>query len=285
MNDKTVCILVTVPNKNCITENLLVFDSLRTGFPTSLVEVWDNSNDELVRTQLEELCRKDPLHQMTYSPSFQKWHHADWIEMVVGTHDGPVVILDSDVILYESCEDMDFPTLIAGRFVPVIWNEFAGAISYERLHTSFLVIKDCKELREHLADAYPFVNTPYGPYTPLSPYHPCVQFYGGYPMFWDCCSTMFHMIGGSCFTENELKRYAHVNSSAFQDVMMERVRDKKSFALQHEKARNKDVEWFRGFHKAEERYYMEMNQKAMWMMEQRRKPATNHEESRIIRPL
>lgn len=248
-------------------ENTLVFDTLRKGFPSSNIEVWDNYNNEDEKVHLIELCEKGGYH---HNVSFKRWHHADWIEMIVNTHDDEVVILDPDIIFYDNCQEFDFPTLIAGRFVPTIWNEWFGAISYERLHTSFLQIRDCKELRKQLGEVYPPMLHPvYNDYTPLNPYRPAVNFYQGYPMAWDTCATIFHMVGGSCFTPNELSRYSHVNSSAFQEEMLERVKDKDSFRLQHHKAREKDYEWFRDFYKAEDKYYMEMNALAKGMVQQR----------------
>jgi len=225
--------------------------------------VWNNANSSKAEAVIADYCHDNDYRMHKLENCI---HHAKWIRLMTERTTGELVILDPDIIFYEDCEDFDFPTVLGGRFVPVIWNEFAGAISYERLHTSFLMIKDCKELRQRIITAYPQAVGEHGQYSPVDPFMPSVKFHQGYPMFWDTCSTLFHMVGGSCFTVEHLKRYSHVNSSAFQEVMESRVDDIAAFKLQHQKAREKDFEWFKDFYMAEEKYYTSMHEKAHEMI-------------------
>ena len=259
-----IAVLVTVPHDNQIVENTLTLETLRVGFPNASVHVYSNNNTAKANNVIDKLCQEHDYRVRHYHD--KRMHHAKWIRNMVEINVGELTILDPDIIFYADCEDFDFPTSIAGRFVPVIWNEFAGAISYERLHTSFLMIKNCIELRQRIVSAYPFATSDTGQYSPVDPFMPSVKFHQGFPMFWDTCSMLFHMVGGSCFTEHHLKRYSHVNCCAFQEVMEERVEDKEAFKLQHQKAREKDFEWFKDFWMAEEKYYAAMHQKAQQLV-------------------
>ena len=133
MKNLSVRILVTVPKPEHFEACTLCFDTLRVGFPTANIRVTANpigalewsgaclgalyDKVEAAGAQLER-----PLHPI---------HHAKWIKEEVDRATGPLVLLDADTIFWKSCEDWDFgpETLLAGYYVPRIWNDFARCIS------------------------------------------------------------------------------------------------------------------------------------------------------------
>lgn len=268
---RRVVTLVTVPSDEQLVENTLFFDTIRVGFPNAEIKVSVNGdNSEETKNIVSKRC--DDIHAEYDELSYQ-YHHGAWIhhEVVQASNRGSegLVIVDPDTIWFDDCQGFDFPTLIAGRFVPVMWNEFAMAISYERLHTSFLWVRSCRELMDAIDTSYPPAKMPSGEYCPVNPFMPRVMFHQGFPMFWDSCSTLFNMVGGSIFTENELDRYAHVNSTAFHDIMMERVEDKEALANQHQQAHERNFDYFRQFWKAEDMYYGKQHIKAIELVTKR----------------
>jgi len=126
---------------------LLVFKSLRTGYPTADIEVYDNGSHPEVRDQIMAECQRVGASFTGIKP--QSWvDHYKWLILGRQHEAGrPLVILDPDVILWENCEGWDFTgSLIAGRRMRRI---HAGPIVQRaRLHPSHLWIHDVAALRE-----------------------------------------------------------------------------------------------------------------------------------------
>jgi len=253
----TVVALVSVPEGADFDVCTLAFSSLRVGFPSATIKVYDNGNGEEVTSRLKPLADSigAELHRC-----IEPKHHADWISLMVRMHDGPLRVVDTDTIWWESCEGFDFDSPLAGRFVPTMWNEFSQCPSFARLHTSFMWIRDCAELCNRIREAYPPAHSACGEYCPCNPFLPAVGFVGGKPVFWDSTAMLYNMIGGAHFEPKHLECYTHVNSASFYKVMLERVENKTAFARQHELAKY-EPEKLRGFWRAEDRYYAEMNRR------------------------
>lgn len=229
-----VVILVTVPRPELLMNCTLVFSSLRIGFPTWQVTVWDNDNTAAVSKYLQKVCKLVGA-EYTRTPII---HHAQWIENQLNSHTKPFVIIDPDTLWWHECESLNFDSLYAGYYTPLIWNEFAQCISAPRIHTSFMWFNNPQRLMSAIEERYPNANNRWGEYCPTNPFMPSVKFINGAAMFWDTCANMYNMVKAQHFTQNELLRYDHVPSSAFFDVMKERVCDPQGFERLHEVARS-----------------------------------------------
>lgn len=265
MEIHTLHILVTVPQWPLLNNCTLFFDTIRTGFPNANIFVHDNANTANVGKELRRRCKEVDA---CYGKMTARQHHADWIRHIVHIGKGPLIIVDPDTIWFENCEDILPITLLRGYFVPCIWNEWAGCISYERFHTSFLMVQDAEKLRERIGMFYPLNQ----PYRPLDPFRPCVGVVRGQRMFWDTCSTLYNMFGGLKLPDEFRRKYAHVNSASFREEMLQCVENKEAFEEQHRRAEEKDYEWFKEWYKAEDRYYELMHQKAMRLLEGQEQP-------------
>jgi len=256
--------LITITNPDLFDNCTLMFRTLRVGFPTAEIEVTDNATiDPTHRRRIRELCAAS---NVDYSYSSHRLHHAEWICNSIELGQGKLIIVDPDTMFWKSCEgpEFDFPTHIAGYHVPVIYNEFARCVSFERLHTSFLVVKDCEALVDATQQLYQPACAEGGEYCPFDPYMPCVKAVRGKYMFWDSCANLYNMVGGTHFTETQLECYDHLNSAGFYDIMLSRVDDPTSFEHQHKVAKT-NPESLRGFYKAVDNYYKRMNEKAIAM--------------------
>jgi len=236
---------------------------LRKGFPTSDVTIYNNFNEPEDTLEIQRLSKDTECNYVTLS---KRWHHAKWIQEMVKTNDESITILDSDMIFFDDLEPLEPEAMLNGYYIPIIWNEFAQCISYERLHTSFLLIQNCHQLRRMINADYPLRLHRTSDYNPLDPFMPDVGVCRGKKMFWDSTSKLFNLFGGNAFTPELRSLYAHVNSVGFYDVMHDRVENKDAFHLQHQKANEGDLEWFREWYKAEDTYYQMMNAKAQKML-------------------
>lgn len=244
-----VHILVTVPKPEYFDACTLVFDSIRTGFPTAKIYVYYNcpsiEGPDVSYYRLHDRLVDQPdifLHTV------YRAHHAKWIADVTATHSNPdhqCVILDADVVLWKSVEDWDWSDkLIAGYYVPRMWNDFAKCVSMPRLHTSFLWIPDPVALMTALRQAYMPSTQEHGEYCPCDPFMPRVMFDHGKPVFWDSTANLFAMLPWRCgiFEEWHKEHYDHLNSASFFDVMLDRLDgDKEMFAYLHRFAKGEQL--------------------------------------------
>jgi hypothetical protein len=172
-------------------------------------------------------------------------HHADWIRLqLTESYPVPLVICDPDTVFWKSCEDWEFNerTLLAGYYVPRMWNDFACCVSVPRIHTSLMVFPDANDLRCALQGAYTEAWKKHGEYCPCDPFMGRVMFDEGKPLFWDCCANLYNMLqkvpkSVSHFGEEHKACYDHLNSASFYDVMRDRLetKNREGFIMAHDK--------------------------------------------------
>ena len=229
----TVKVLVTVNDLAHLAACTLAFKSLRVGWPTAKIHVYVNGGDYYgdIAAKLQREAQL-PIDIYATKPV----HHAEWIRGCVYTSTpGPLVIVDADTVFWKSCEDWEFDedVVLAGYFVPRMWNDFAKAVSEPRIHTSLMVFPDVARLYQAIRQAYPLAYKAHGDYCPCEPFYPRVSFVDGEPRFWDSCANLYGMLA-SLERSPVLQRilhfgpehkacYDHLNSASFYDVMRERL--------------------------------------------------------------
>ncbi|HUD33796.1 MAG TPA: hypothetical protein VMR43_12380 [Variovorax sp.] len=184
--------------------SLLVFDTIRTGFPTAPIEVWDNGSCAEVVPQIKAAAQ-------TIGAGFTAMtnrHYADhlrWVLLERPHPEGvPLVLCDPDMMFWEPVEHWDFgPSLMAGRLMPLM--QHSGVVAVPRLHPSLLFVPDVHALRRAVAEAAArsFAWDPIGPRT---------SWVNGQPHFWDTLSDLFNALTARCaaFGETELSAYDHL---------------------------------------------------------------------------
>ncbi|MEW6586393.1 MAG: hypothetical protein AB1442_12385 [Nitrospirota bacterium] len=132
----------------------LIFKTLRVGFPNARVTVVDNASLPEVRPEIALLARQnDCIFRQLENPGIQ---HHDFLQGTLRTAaddskiDGPVVFLDPDICLWDSCEDFSFEGLVAGKAVGKFYCSVTHTITMPRLHTSFLWIPDAGNLQQEI---------------------------------------------------------------------------------------------------------------------------------------
>jgi hypothetical protein len=217
----------------------LVFETLRVGFPTAEVEVWFNG----------EIGK---VEQMAGNVKFRQVNtiHHEWINKLIAEENEPFWICDTDMIFYASVEGFTTNKALMGMFIPEFHDEFSGALTRSRLHTSLLRI-DPGLVR----DAVEFMECRATKFTP-SPnlVNPMLVFQDRKRIFNDTCSLLYHTVGGESFTNEQKDAYFHFHFGTISDLVLPKLSDRE--ALEAGRAAVlEDPEKGRGLWREQEKYF------------------------------
>lgn len=244
----SVHILATVRNKDLLPYTLLVFKSINTGFPTAPIFVYGNDLDPNDEKAVKSAC---DLVGASFKNIEATIHHK-WIEERIATKDQPFWICDTDMIFYSSVEDWNFNTALAGFLVPEFDDEFTGAITRSRLHTSLLYIDPLKVKEQVNAYESRFPSTPFNPKANLI--HPLCLTLNGRGYFHDTCSLLYHAIGGTAFRPQQKDAYFHFNFGTLSDLVLPRLRNGKQIHVSRDIIL-KNQELGKGIWREQEEFY------------------------------
>lgn len=245
-----VYILATCRKPELLPATLLVFDTIRVGFPTASIDVHINGIccDPLRALEYKVMKVNGALYKMA-----QTIHH-EWIESLIYRENEPFFICDTDVIFWDNFEKWDFSGhALAGRYIPQFYDEFSKCITRPRLHTSLLYI-DPVEVRKQIKAYYnQFPDTPFNPkpnlFYPM--FHPLMEPvasenaddrlfpFGGRLFtnyFYDTCSMLYHAIGGLPFNEEHLNCFDHLHCGTISDIIAPHLSIGKDLVAKHQAA-------------------------------------------------
>lgn len=233
-------ILATCRMPELMPMTLLVFKTLRIGFPSAEIHVHLNRMESLP-------VEADFFH------SDNTIHHL-WIEKLIASSDEPFWIVDTDVVFFGEVESWRFNAPLAGRRIPEWNDEFSGCITRARLHPSLMYL-DPEKIRASIA-VYEskIASTPFTPRINLI--HPICLPFKGKSYFHDTASLLYHAIGGHRFSEVQLDAYGHFNFGTIPDVVLPRLTFGKEMAKVRQAAID-NPELLRGAWRAQEKYYAE----------------------------
>lgn len=215
-----VHILATCRNPELLRATTLVFDTLRTGFPTADVTVYINGETE------NKLIREAAINMGGVNDfQFEATVHHEWIRDLLKRVTVPFWICDTDVIFWESMEDIAFDQhYLVGRFIPQFYDDYMKCITRPRLHPSLLYFDPAK-IREKL-DVYraQFPETTFDPEKDLiEPSYMPVRENDKHQrvsnIFYDATAGLWNAIGGTPFTESILNRYDHLFFGTISDLV------------------------------------------------------------------
>lgn len=205
-----VHILVTCRNPELKAMSLLVFDTIRVGFPTARIHVYLNDiKDEEIIARCKEF---DP------GPGRMITIHHNWIQMLIDALVHPFVICDTDAIFYSKVEDWEFTTALAGYRMPEFHDEFTGAITRSRLHTSLMFIDPAKFRQATAHYERDFQQTVFNPFA--SYVDPLCLPLNGRGYFYDTMAMAYHAIGGTEFTQQQKSAYFHFHYGTLSDLVL-----------------------------------------------------------------
>ena len=190
----TVFILTFCNDIKLIYGTLLVFKTLRVGFPTAEVYVFDNGSCPEALPLIEEQAKSAGCHfipmQQTPFVDFYKW------ALLEQTEYNSIVLLDPDVIFWKNAEKMQPLGLFSGRLIPAMVSQ--GITALPRIHPSFVRIPDVIALRQALQK------------TRSNVVDQLFASMDGKEYFWDTLAMLHHVVAGTPFTEDQLDCYDHL---------------------------------------------------------------------------
>ena len=211
---ETVHILATCRPKT-LPAALLVFRTLRTGFPTASVTVWGNDlrvDDERI---VKECCAKSGCEFIGLETEVS---HDSWIEQLLHAATEPFWVCDTDMVFFKSVEGFG-SGLIAGRFEPAFVEPWTKTHKADRLHTSLLWFNTMllrsamiSWIRKWHPQGFPFA-----PDTQFIRQCYVPQGAGKPPMFYDTCAGLYQALGGTHFTDEQNAAFEHLHCGVYAD--------------------------------------------------------------------
>lgn len=258
MSKLAVHILATVNQPEDLARATLVYRTLRTGFPTADIHVFENRIhwDCFEAYLLLAQGARAKFHRRS-AVGVYKLH--DFIEEQTDYTSTPpydrIVFCDPDVIFYENMEPSfagDY--LMKGMYIPAHVNEVYRAKEASRLHTSLLAIGSLHKMKETLEAKY-FIGD-FSPIGHMNPWRPSLVVDNGLRLYWDTASTVFHTVGGLAFLPEERDMYTHLHASTWLPQVARHMSSGSTLLQLHQQALT-SPESLRGLWKRQEKYYKE----------------------------
>lgn len=209
-------ILLTLLNPARLKAALLVFDSIRVGFPTANIIAYGNGIKDIQHRNLIERVAVKVGARYTNIPLHS---HGQWIEKLLSNESKPFWICDTDIVFLSKVEDwfVDGTELYAGRYEPRFWESWTRTIHMARIHPS-LVWFNAQPLRAAIR-AWPgkheFFNTVQTNLIQWS----LVPEHGGDHRFYDTLAGLWHAMPGRVFSEMENQAFGHLFCGTYVDLV------------------------------------------------------------------
>lgn len=211
-----VHVLSTVRRHQLLPAALLVFKTLRVGFPTAKVICYPNdlTDDPRNETAIVEAATAAGC-ELAYTHESTGWTHPGWIRHVIENNEGWNVILDTDMVFYSSVEDWDpVGSDIMGMAVPAFRCPYTRAITLPRIHTCLAwlncdYIKNCIKHGDVIEMA------------PMDLISPCTFWNKGAKYFHDTLGQLHacSWVAAKAFTDSQLDAFTHLFSGTLLDAV------------------------------------------------------------------
>lgn len=213
-----VHILVTVRNPALLPMALLVFKTLRVGFPTAPVHVYSNGLGAKENLALTEAAQNIGANLTWLRPT----SHDLWVESLLQRERSPFWICDPDMVFFDNVEKL-FPAnpaiKLAGRFEPGFAEEWTHSWHVERLHTCLMYLDPAALrteqiiwLERHVPKIFPWAETHFV----RQHFIPRAR---QMPLFYDTCAGLYHALGGTAFDEPLNEAFEHLHCGSYSDLI------------------------------------------------------------------
>lgn len=127
----------------------LVFDTIRIGFPTAEIIVFDNNSIPEAFIEIEKATTKVGAKLIKLESEVS---HHDYIRLLLDSNntETPIYIIDPDIIFWKNVETFNTGKLLAGRWLPDFLDNYSNTLTKARVHTSFIYIPSIRLLKEKI---------------------------------------------------------------------------------------------------------------------------------------
>lgn len=198
-----VHIIVTCLNPAMRESSTLVFKTIRKGFPTAELVVYENA---LPARMIEGALKIGQLIS-----------HDHWVETLIKNENEPFFICDTDVVFSGEVEGFRAP-MFGGRFEPEFHEEWTDSIHIARLHPSVMYLDPVAircAIREWRGRHIPS----YFPNAIASLVRQQFLCKDGKTLFYDTCAGLHHAFGGTRFTDEINARFEHLHAGTYADAI------------------------------------------------------------------
>jgi hypothetical protein len=207
-------ILATVRNPALLDAALLVFKTLRIGFPRNEVKVWGNALSPEHSERVGAAARQAQADFRNLKPTA----HGTWIESLVQTQLRPFWICDTDIVFSGPLEPMFGAHCLAGRLEPAFDEAWTGTLHVERLHPSLMWINPAVLRAEMRAMMTKIPWRPMDGDCPLILPH-FIPRRGKSTLFYDATAGLWQAGIGTPFTEAYNQAYEHLHNGTYVDLI------------------------------------------------------------------
>jgi len=212
----TVHILATVRKPELLRAALLVFQTLRVGFPTAHVCVWGNGLDAASAEAVSNVA--------TFAGgkfcNLPATVHDVWLENLIARSTAPFWILDTDVVFHSNAEDFALGDCVfAGRLEPEFDDEFTRCRHVERLHTCVMYLDPARVRAASVAvmDKFP------DPFR-VTCEHPLLRMTRvpvrrGQSLCYDTTAGLWQAGYGTPFTPKQNDAFSHIHCGTYIDLI------------------------------------------------------------------
>lgn len=246
-----VMILATCRKPELLPYTLLVFKTIRVGFPTADVQVYLNGRVEESTSGLINIAA-GAVGATIHILEEQVQHH-EWIKGLCSTQKEPFWICDTDIIFYDKVEELSSTRSLFGWRIPQWLDEFTGCVTRSRIHTCLMRI-DPVLLAED-------INKYMDKFNRISWINPDARLFApitipvdGVPHFYDVSSVLFHAVGGESFQDQIKDTFFHFNFGTISDVVLPKLKDGERMRVARDQVLN-NPELGRGMWRLQEEYY------------------------------
>lgn len=247
-----VYILATVRNPALLEAALLVFKTLRTGFPTARVHVHGNAIEPFLENEVARAAQKAGA---IFTRTVRRIAHDEWIEELVLGAAQPIWVVDTDVVFFDAVEtfELDRQAAAAGRLEPEFLEEWTQSTHVERLHTSCLWLNAprIRAAGRQWMGRFPAIwhtaqmNLIRQQFIPVA---------GQEPLFYDTCAGMYQALGGQAFTPEQDQAFEHLHCATYSDLITPAVPSLADLARVHKEIYS-NPSLARGLLREQSKYY------------------------------
>lgn len=251
--DVRVFVITHCRDMDLLYGSTLVFGSLRKGFPTATITVFDNGSLPEARLEIRKLAESVGAN----FPYFDEpAPHHDLIAGLAASTPGPAVFVDPDVVFWEQVEHWEFPgNLAAGRLIPEFDDPYSGCLTAPRLHTSLLWIPDTQVLLAAVGR----VQSLYFDFDALTPYTFRDR---AHPNLWrrfDTGASMYAAFKDDVyvFGERELEAYDHLFCGSHLPLVAPHLPREVAqlWGSAHEAARSGELSRLKGMYRQQQAFF------------------------------
>lgn len=249
-----VHLLATVRRDELLNAALLVFRTIRVGFPTAEIHVWGNG----LLARHASAVGKAVQNVGGIFENLPLTVHDRWIEHIILHETEPVWICDTDVIFWDKVEACTVgdpsTTVLAGRVEPSYVEEWTWAVSVERIHTC-LMFPDPPRLRLAMRAIIDSVPRPFG----ATAEHALIRQHfiprrGAIPLLYDTMAGLYQAGIGWRFGDQPNAAFDHLHGATYIDLVAPRLTGGQGLAHCHATVYG-NLESARGLYEHQKKWY------------------------------